>query len=56
MTDDTLGTFNVGQREPAAFRTLRDRAALEQVLTQLLGRKAWVAERTQQWGEPIPFQ
>lgn len=42
--------------EPAAFRTLRDRDALEQVLTQLLGRKVWVAERTRQWGDPIPFQ
>jgi hypothetical protein len=42
--------------EPAAFRALRDRAALEQVLTQLLGRKVWVAERTRQWGEPILFE
>jgi hypothetical protein len=42
--------------EPAVFRSLGDRAALEQVLTQLLGRKVWVAERTQQWGEPIPFE
>jgi len=42
--------------QPVAFRSLRDRAALEQVLTQLLGRKVWVAEITAQWGEPIPFQ
>jgi hypothetical protein len=42
--------------EPRAFRALRDRAALEQILTQLLGRKVWVAERTRQWGEPIPFE
>ncbi len=42
--------------EPAAFAALKDRAALEQILTQLLGRKVWVAERTAQWGQPIPFQ
>jgi hypothetical protein len=42
--------------EPAAFRALRDRVALEQILTQLLGRKVWVAERTTQWGKPIPFE
>ena len=40
----------------ADFRALRDRVALEQVLTQLLGRKVWVAERTSQWGEPVPFE
>jgi hypothetical protein len=42
--------------EPAAFGALRDRAALEQILTQLLGRKVWVAERTRQWGKPILFE
>jgi len=38
--------------EPAAFGALRDRVALEQILTQLLGRKVRVAERTRQWGNP----
>jgi hypothetical protein len=38
------------------FNALRDRGVLEQVLTQLLGLKVWVAERTDQWGEPIPFE
>lgn len=42
--------------EPEAIRTLRDRGVLEQVLGQLLGRKVWIAERTGQWGEPIPFE
>jgi hypothetical protein len=42
--------------EPATFRALRDRVALEQILTQLLGRKVWVAERTRQWGEAILFE
>jgi hypothetical protein len=42
--------------EPAAFSALRDRPALEQILTQLLGRKVWVAARTSQWGEPVPFE
>jgi hypothetical protein len=42
--------------EPEAFRTLRDRRALEQVLGQLLGRKVWIGERTEQWGKPIPFK
>jgi hypothetical protein len=32
--------------EPEAFRALRDRGVLEQVLGQLLGRKVWIAERT----------
>ncbi len=41
--------------EPQAIRPLRDRQVLEQVLGQLLGRKVWVAERTDQWREPIPF-
>jgi hypothetical protein len=42
--------------EPEAFKALRDRDAVEQVLGQLLGRKVWVAERAAQWGEPIPFE
>jgi hypothetical protein len=42
--------------EPEAISTLRDRGVLEQVLGQLLGRKVWIAERTGQWGEPIPFE
>jgi hypothetical protein len=42
--------------ESAAFKALCDRDVLEQVLTQLLGRKVWVAERTEQWGESIPFE
>jgi hypothetical protein len=42
--------------EPAALSALRDRPALEQILTQLLGRKVWVAARTSQWGEPVPFE
>lgn len=42
--------------EPEAFKTLRDRVVLEQVLSQLLGRKVWVAKRTEQWGEPVPFE
>ena len=42
--------------EPEAFKTLRDRRVLEQILSQLLGRKVWVAERTEQWGEPISFE
>lgn len=42
--------------EPDVFDALRDRDVLEQVLTQLLGRKVWVAARTEQWGKPIPFE
>jgi hypothetical protein len=42
--------------ESEAFNALRDRTVLEQILGQLLGRKVWVAERTEQWGEPIPFE
>jgi hypothetical protein len=42
--------------EPAMFRQLRNRAVLEQLLGQLLGRKVWVVERTEQWGKPIPFE
>lgn len=42
--------------EPEAFKTLHDRVVLEQVLSQLLGRKVWVAQRTEQWGEPVPFE
>jgi hypothetical protein len=42
--------------EPEAFKTLRDRRVLEQVLGQLLGRKVCVSERTQQWRKPIPFE
>jgi hypothetical protein len=42
--------------EHDAFSALRDRDVLEQVLGQLLGRKVWVAERTGQWGEPVPFE
>lgn len=51
----TSGDERVFLLEPAAFRPLRHRAVLEQLLGQLLGRKVWVAERTEQWGEPIPF-
>jgi hypothetical protein len=42
--------------ESEPFNALRDRAVLEQVLGQLLGLKVCVAKRTEQWGEPIPFE
>jgi uncharacterized membrane protein (UPF0136 family) len=42
--------------EPEAFRVLRERDVLEQILGQLLGMKVWVAERSEQWGKPIPFE
>jgi hypothetical protein len=42
--------------EPQAIRALREKDVLEQVLTQLLGRKVWVAERTERWGQPVPFE
>jgi hypothetical protein len=53
IVDDTERAFLV---DTEAYGRLRDRRALEQVLTQLLGRKVWVAERSLQWGEPIPFE
>lgn len=52
----TSGDERIFLLEPAPFGQLRDRVALEQVLTQLLGRKVWVAEGTKQWGNPIPFE
>jgi hypothetical protein len=53
IADETERAFLVGTE---VYSRLRDRRALEQVLTQLLGRKVWVAERSPQWGEPIPFE
>jgi hypothetical protein len=42
--------------EPKDFNALRDRGVLEQVLTQLLGLKVWVAEQTDRRGEAVPFE
>lgn len=52
----TSGDERIFLLEPEAFNALRDRDVLEQVLTQLLRLKVWVAERTEQWGKPIPFE
>ena len=38
------------------FQGLRDVRALDQVLSQLLGCKAWVVEHDGRWGSPRPFQ
>jgi hypothetical protein len=53
VSDETERAFLLA---PSDYGGLRDRGALEQVLTQLLGRKVWVGERSAQWGEPIPFE
>lgn len=53
IADETERAFLV---DAEVYGCLRDRRALEQVLTQLLGRKVWVAERSPQWGEAIPFE
>jgi len=53
IADETERAFLV---DPEVYGRLGDRRALEQVLTQLLGRKVWVAERSPQWGELIPFE
>jgi hypothetical protein len=42
--------------EPTAFQALRDVRVLEQVVTQLLGRKVHVGPLDPRWGEPIPFE
>lgn len=52
----TSGDERVFLLEPQAIRALRDKHVLEQVLSQLLGRKVWVAERTERWGQPVPFE
>ena len=52
----TSGDERIFLWEPEAFNALRDRDVLEQVLTQLLRLKVWVAQRTEQWGKPIPFE
>jgi hypothetical protein len=38
-----------------AFHALRDKRDLEQVLQQLLARKVWVVEQTEQGSQAIPF-
>lgn len=53
IADETERAFLLDS-EP--YERLRDQPALEQILTQLLGRKIWVTERTAQWGEPVPFE
>lgn len=35
---------------------LGDVRALEEELQRILRRKVWVAQRTNQWGDPVPFQ
>lgn len=52
----TSGDERVFLLESAAFTRLRHREALEQILTQLLGLKVWIAERTEQWPEPTAFE
>lgn len=42
--------------EPKALLSLRDIRTLEQVLQQLLGRKVFVAELSEVWGEAVPFE
>jgi hypothetical protein len=53
INDETERAFLLG---PEDYDGLTDRRALEQVLTPLLGRKAWVAKQNARWGEPIPFE
>jgi hypothetical protein len=38
-----------------AFRALGDRAALEQVMQQILCRKAWIVEQSASWPVVEPF-
>ena len=52
VDDETERGFVV---ESEAFRALRSIRDLEQVLTQLLGRKVWVMEQTGEW-EAVPFR
>ena len=42
--------------EPTDLQALRHVRALEQVLQQLLGRKVYVVERSDAWGQPVPFE
>ncbi len=47
IADETERAFLL---DPGDYSGLRDRGALAQVLTQLLGRKVWVVERLAQLG------
>ena len=42
--------------EPGTLRSLSHVRTLEQVLQQVLGRKVFVVERSDQWGTPVPFE
>jgi hypothetical protein len=52
----TSGDERVFLLDSQAIRALRDKHVLEQVLTQLLGRKVWVAEQAERWGQSVPFE
>jgi len=60
--DGPLVTAPVTSEDERAFlverhvlRSVRDVRTLEQVLQQLLGRKVFVAEQSDAWGTPVPF-
>ncbi len=42
--------------EPDALSGLGDVRTLEQSVQQLLGCKVFIVERSDAWGEPIPFE
>ena len=42
--------------EPGVVEALLDVGVLEQVLQQVLGRKVFVVERSDAWGDPVPFE
>ena len=52
----TSGAERVFLLEPEVLVSLREVRTLEQVLQHLLGRKVFVVERSEVWGEPVPFE
>ena len=42
--------------EPAAFQALRGVRDLEQVLTQVLGRKVWIVSANATWADTEPLR